>query len=154
MWNVEFCKRLKCEYRIIVVNIQTIKSMLKELSVAVWFLWAPINTGTQVCTLGKWAETQPHSLSLPFSTALSTQLSSTHSNVPPPHPSLQVLVVTQLWSSAPLARFPKCHDPAQARSWGSLRDIWSYIIWAAQPMSAGFPCGDSGKEPWLSMQET
>ena len=80
----------------IVVNIQTIKSMLKELSVAVWFLWAPVNTGTQVCTLGKWAETQPHSLSLPFSTALSTQLSSTHSNVPPPHPSLQVLVVTQL----------------------------------------------------------
>ena len=29
MWNVEFCKRLKCEYRIIVVNIQTIKSMAK-----------------------------------------------------------------------------------------------------------------------------
>ena len=25
--------------------------------------------------------------------------------------------------------FPECHNPAQARSWGSLRDIWSYITW-------------------------
>lgn len=30
------------------------------------FLCAPVNTGIQVCTLGKWAETQPHSLSVPF----------------------------------------------------------------------------------------
>ena len=29
MWKAEFCKKLKCEYRIIVVNIQTIKSMAK-----------------------------------------------------------------------------------------------------------------------------
>ena len=29
MWNVEFCKKLKCEYRIIVANIKKIKSMAK-----------------------------------------------------------------------------------------------------------------------------
>ena len=62
----------------------------------VWFLWAPVNTGTQVCTLGKWTETQPHSLSPPISTALSTQLSSTNFNISPPYLPLQALGVTQL----------------------------------------------------------
>ena len=40
----------------------------------------------QVCTLQKWADTQPHSLSPPFSTALSSQLRSSHSNIPPIYP--------------------------------------------------------------------
>ena len=84
----------------------------------VWFLWAPVNRGTQVCTLGMWAETQPHSLSHPFSTALSTHLSSTDFNISPPYLPLQALGVTQLWSSAPLARFPRMSRRAQARSWG------------------------------------
>ena len=90
---------------------------LKELSVAVWFLWAPVNTGTQVCTLGKWAETQPHSLSPPFSTVLSTQLSSIISTTP--HPIYPFR--PWWWHSSYLQLhwpgFPECHDPAQARSW-------------------------------------
>ena len=67
----------------------------------------PCNTGTQVCTLGKWAETQPHSLRPPFSTALSTQFSSTRFSISPPDLPLQGLGLTQLSSSAPLARFPR-----------------------------------------------
>ena len=48
----------------------------------------------------------------------STHLSSTDFNISPPYLPLQALGVTQLWSSAPLARFPRMSRRAQARSWG------------------------------------
>ena len=91
---------------------------LKELSVAVWFLWAPVNTGTQVCSLGKWAETQPHSES-PFlhCSFHTTQLHSFQQLPIPSTPSGPGGDTALIFSSTGQVS-PECHDPAQARSWG------------------------------------
>ena len=47
------------------------------------FLSIPLHTGIQDKRPSKWEENQPQSQSLPFSTALSPQFNSTHSNIPP-----------------------------------------------------------------------
>ena len=95
-------------YRIIIANIQTIKSMAKEAQSCCLISLSPYKQGTQVYTLGKWAETQPHSLSSLFlhSSLYTTQLHSFQCPSIPMYP-IQALGVTQLWSSAPLVRFPR-----------------------------------------------
>ena len=82
--------------------------MAKEAQSCCLISLSPYKQGTQVYTLGKWAETQPHSLSSLFlhSSLYTTQLHSFQCPSIPMYP-IQALGVTQLWSSAPLVRFPR-----------------------------------------------
>ena len=82
--------------------------MAKEAQSCCLISLSPYKQGTQVYTLGKWAETQPHSLSSLFlhSSLYTTQLHLFQCPSIPMYP-IQALVVTQLWSSAPLVRFPR-----------------------------------------------
>ena len=119
IWNTEFCKKLTFVYRIIIANIQTIKSMAKEAQSCCLISLSPCKQGTQVYTLGKWAETQSHSLSPLFlhSSLYTTQLDSFQCPTILMYP-IQALVVTQLWSSAPLVRFPRMSWPCSGKLMG------------------------------------
>ena len=71
--------------------------MAKEAQSCCLVSLSPHKQGTQVYTLGKWAETQPHSLSSLFlhSSLYTTQLHSFQCPSIPMYP-IQALVVTQL----------------------------------------------------------
>ena len=105
-------------YRIIITNIQIIKSMAKEAQSCCLISLSPYKQGTQVYTLGKWAETAPFS-EFPLSPQLFVHNSTPLIPMSPyPHDSIQALVVTQLWSSAPLVRFLRMSWPSSRKVLG------------------------------------